>query len=67
MKPESDRFMIKARQLLQRAEKMLVADLAEDAGRSAYLAGYHAAQAFLFESSGKVAKPIAGYTRNLRG
>jgi hypothetical protein len=39
---------------------MLGVRLNEDAGRAAYLAGYHAAQAFIFESVGKVFKTHKG-------
>ncbi len=33
---------------------MLGVSLNEDAGRTAYLAGFHAAQAFIFETAQKV-------------
>ena len=39
---------------------MLGVDLHEDAGRAAYLASFHAAQAFIFESIGKVLKTHKG-------
>lgn len=39
---------------------MLAADLTDDAGRAAYLASFHIAQAFLFETSGKVFKTHHG-------
>ncbi len=35
---------------------MLGVHLNEDAGRAAYLAAFHAAQAFIFESVGKMFK-----------
>jgi uncharacterized protein (UPF0332 family) len=38
---------------------MLAVGLNEDAGRTAYLAGLHAAQAFLFETTGRVFKKHA--------
>jgi uncharacterized protein (UPF0332 family) len=38
---------------------MLAVGLNEDAGRTAYLAGFHAAQAFLFEATGRVFKKHA--------
>ena len=39
---------------------MLGVHLNEDAGRAAYLAGFHAAQAFIFESVGKMFKTHKG-------
>jgi uncharacterized protein (UPF0332 family) len=39
---------------------MLGIDLHDAAGRTAYLAGFHAAQAFIFERRGKVAKTHRG-------
>ena len=60
MTPEAARFLDKAQKLLEHAAIMLRVDLTEDAGRTAYLAGFHAAQAFLFETSGKVFKSHNG-------
>ena len=60
MTPEADRFLRKARKHLTRANIMLGVNLHEDAGRAAYLAGFHAAQAFIFESIGKVLKTHKG-------
>jgi uncharacterized protein (UPF0332 family) len=39
---------------------MLTVELAEDAGRATYLAGYHAAEAFIFERTGRVTKTHKG-------
>lgn len=39
---------------------MLGVNLHEDAGRAAYLASFHAAQAFIFENLGKVFKTHKG-------
>ncbi len=39
---------------------MLVVDLTEDAGRACYLAGFHAAEAFIFERTGKASKTRKG-------
>ena len=39
---------------------MLTIDLTEDAGRTAYLAGYHAAEALIFERIGRVTKTHKG-------
>lgn len=60
MSPEADRFLAKAHKLLERAATMLKAGLNEDAGRTAYLAGFHAAQAFIFETTQKVFKSHKG-------
>ena len=60
MTPEAGRFLAKARKLLERAATMLKAGLNEDAGRTAYLAGFHAAQAFIFETNQKVFKTHKG-------
>ena len=56
MKPETALFLEKSRELLEEAEKMLGIDLNEAAGRTAYLAGFHAAQALIFETHGRVFK-----------
>ncbi len=67
MSPQGARFLDKARQLLDQAETMLRVGLYEAAGRTAYLASYHAAQAFIFERVGKVLKTHAGvHTEFLR-
>ena len=54
------RFLAKAGDLEARARKMLDVGLAEDAGREAYLAGFHAAQALVFERTGKPARTHKG-------
>jgi uncharacterized protein (UPF0332 family) len=54
------RFLAKANKLLEHATTMLGVGLGEDAGRNAYLAGFHAAQAFLFDSTGKAFKSHRG-------
>jgi uncharacterized protein (UPF0332 family) len=50
----------KARKLLGDADIMLAAGLNDAAGRTAYLAGFHAPQALIFERVGKVFKSHAG-------
>jgi uncharacterized protein (UPF0332 family) len=45
MPPEAASFLEKATQLLEQATTMLRVNLNEDAGRTAYLAGFHAATA----------------------
>jgi uncharacterized protein (UPF0332 family) len=55
LKPESAAFFTKAREFLAKAQDLLDAHhWPDEAGRAAYLAGLHAAQAFIFETTGKV-------------
>ena len=56
MKPETERYLDKARQVLSEARAVAGIDLAEAAGRAAYLAAFHAAQGLIFERIGKVPK-----------
>ncbi|MGH8547138.1 MAG: HEPN domain-containing protein [Methylococcales bacterium] len=60
MTPEASRFLRKARKHLKSGGTMLGVHLNEDAGRAAYLALFHAAQAFIFESVGKMFKSHKG-------
>ena len=60
MKPHSDAFLGKARELLQQVETILSVGYADAAGRTAYLAGYHAAQALIFEREDRVLKSHRG-------
>ena len=60
MTPEADRYLDKARQSLAHARAILAIELGEDAGRAAYLGAFHAAQAFIFERTNKVAKTHRG-------
>jgi uncharacterized protein (UPF0332 family) len=59
MKPQTSAFLEKAQELLDRADTMLGVGLDEDAGRTAYLAGLHAAHALIFETTGRVVKKHA--------
>jgi uncharacterized protein (UPF0332 family) len=58
--PEAERYLAKARLTLSHGRTMLTVDLTEDAGRAAYLAGYQAAEAFIFERTGKATKTHKG-------
>jgi uncharacterized protein (UPF0332 family) len=58
--PEAERFLDKARRLLAEAEAMLGIGLVDAAGRTAYLAGFHAAQALIFECTGRAVKTHRG-------
>ena len=59
MKPESGLFLQKGRTCLAKAEKMLPS-WPDEAGRLAYLAGFHAAQALIFERETRVSKTHYG-------
>lgn len=54
MTPEAIRYFEKADKCLTNAKTSLGVNLTNDAGRSAYLAAFHAAQAFVFERTGIV-------------
>jgi uncharacterized protein (UPF0332 family) len=56
MKPESAAFMEKSREFLVKAQGMFDNHWPDETGRAAYLAGLHAAQAFIFETSREIAK-----------
>jgi hypothetical protein len=49
LKPETAAFLEKARNLLAQGDTMLGVGLNDATGRTAYLAGYNAAKALLFE------------------
>ena len=66
MKPEAAAFLDKAREFLEKAEDMLADDWPDEAGRAAYLAGLHAAQALIIERTGKVIKRHRGVQSELR-
>ena len=64
MKPQSAAFLEKSRQFLAKAQDLLDArQWPDEAGRAAYLAGLHAAQALIFESTGKAVKRHGGVQR----
>lgn len=60
MKPEIGEHLNKARDCLSRAKIILAAGVGEDAGRNAYLAAFHAAQALIVFRRGKVSKTHRG-------
>jgi uncharacterized protein (UPF0332 family) len=60
VKEQTAAYLEKARDLLAQAETMLSVRLYEPAGRTAYLAGFHAAQALIFETSGRTYKRHGG-------
>ena len=59
-RPETAAYIAKARQSLLEARVLAANNLPEAAGRAAYLAAYHAAQAFVFDATGKAAKTHNG-------
>jgi uncharacterized protein (UPF0332 family) len=60
VKPEADLHLAKAPQSLAKARAMLAIELADEAGRAAYLAAFHAAQAFIFDRTGRTPKTHQG-------
>jgi uncharacterized protein (UPF0332 family) len=66
VKPQTGAFLDKSRELLDQAETMLAVNLNEAAGRTAYLAGLHAAQALIFERTGRIIKRHRGLQAELR-
>ena len=67
MTPEAKEHFHKARQCLTRARTILAAGVGEDAGRNAYLAAFHAAQALIAERTGRDAKTHGACTPSLPG
>jgi uncharacterized protein (UPF0332 family) len=70
--PETGLFLAKARRLLVEAEGMLTTmHYNEAAGRTAYLAGFHAAQALISDRTGRAVKTHSGvrteFHRLIRG
>jgi uncharacterized protein (UPF0332 family) len=66
VKEQTSAFLEKARSSLGKAQDLLdVLHWPEDAGRAAYLAGLHAAQALIFERTDKTAKSHRGVQREL--
>ena len=60
MTPEAANYLDKARADLDDARKIAGIGLAKAAARCAYYAAFHAAEAFIVERTGKVAKTHAG-------
>ncbi|HEX3984660.1 MAG TPA: HEPN domain-containing protein [Acidisoma sp.] len=65
MKPQTGAFLDKSRELLDQAATMLEVGLTAAAGRTAYLAGLHAAQALVFERTGRIIKRHRGVRNEL--
>jgi uncharacterized protein (UPF0332 family) len=60
VKAQTSAYLDKSRELLDEAAAILRIDLYEAAVRTAYLAGFHAAQALIFETSGRIYKSHSG-------
>lgn len=60
MKPDTADHLRKARQMLADARTIAGISLHHVAAREAYLAAFHAAEAYIFEQTGKVAKTHRG-------
>jgi uncharacterized protein (UPF0332 family) len=61
--PEIRELLDKARDCLSRARIILAAGVGEDAGRDAYLAAFHAAQAIIRVRTGRISKTHRGVHR----
>jgi uncharacterized protein (UPF0332 family) len=60
VKLETAQYLDKARQTLREGRAVAGIELPEAAGRAAYLAAFHAAQALIFERTAKVPKTHRG-------
>jgi uncharacterized protein (UPF0332 family) len=60
VKPETGQFIAYARAMLERGQRMQEVGLSEDAGRAAYLAAFHTAQAYIFERQNRAVKTHHG-------
>jgi uncharacterized protein (UPF0332 family) len=58
--PEAALHLAKARQSLAKSHAMLAIEMSDEAGRTAYLAAFHAAQAIIFERTGRTPKTHRG-------
>lgn len=60
MKPEAADYLEKARRVLRDAKTIAEAEIPDVAAREAYLAAFHAAEAYIFECTGRAAKTHRG-------
>lgn len=67
MTPEAERYLAKARQSIEHARMMLAVGLTDEAGRAAYQAGFHAAQALISNAAVRSRNPIRGCIRSSPG
>ncbi len=61
MTPQADGFLQKARRCLTNSDTILAIPIPDVSAREAYLAGYHAAEALIFELTGKTTKTHKGF------
>lgn len=67
MKPEAVAFLRKSHEFLDKARGQLdILHYSDEAGRAAYLAGLHAAQALIYERTGRVIKRHRGVQAEFR-
>jgi uncharacterized protein (UPF0332 family) len=67
MRPETAAFLRKSHEFLVKARNQLeIMHYSDEAGRAAYLAGLHAAQALIFERTGKIIKRHRGVQNELQ-
>ena len=67
MKEAAAAYLAKARQALDKARRVFAIGLYDEAGRHAYYAAFHAAQALLFQRTDKVYATHQGVKANSRG
>jgi uncharacterized protein (UPF0332 family) len=60
VKPQSAAYLLKAAQSLDKARRVLAINIADEAGRHAYYAEFHAAQALIFERTDRISKSHKG-------
>ena len=60
MMPQTSAYLAKANQTLDKARRVLAIDIPDEAGRHAYYAQFHAAQALIFERTDKISKSHKG-------
>ena len=60
MKEATAAYFDKARQSLDKARRVLAIGIHDEAGRHAYYAAFHAAQALIFERNGKISASHQG-------
>jgi uncharacterized protein (UPF0332 family) len=60
MKPQTAAYLEKSDQALDKARRVLAIDIPDEAGRHAYYAQFHAAQALIFERTDKISKSHKG-------
>jgi uncharacterized protein (UPF0332 family) len=66
VKEQTRAYLDKALELLDEADAILSINRHEAAGRTAYLTGFHAAQALIFETSGRIFKSHGGLQGEFR-